>query len=110
MTRLQNERRIAASSSFTNLNVAESVVSRTIESNQSRIAAWLTSGRSNTLKLPFTGSEVIGRSVMQGETAVRDVNNATVILKKLEGGGIIFILHIPKINNYEFCRRLPQFG
>lgn len=97
LQRLANEPHITASSSFTNLGVAESVISTTIEANQARIATWLSGSSNATLTLPYTGAAVIGRSVVRGETVVREVTNANIILKKLPGGGYHVNTAYPKL-------------
>ena len=78
---------INASSSFTDTNIAESVINTTIEGNYLKIKNWLKSDVYDNLLLKYEGGTVIGRGIsrnafLAGE-GVSARTNAIIILKKV---------------------------
>ncbi|WAI84905.1 MULTISPECIES: RNase A-like domain-containing protein [Achromobacter] len=84
LSRLGQEPRISASSSFYTRAVAEDVVSKVLESNHTKISEWV-SGRRNRLILeynPASSTEFVGISVVRGTEKALDVSNARVVLQR----------------------------
>jgi len=89
--RYRTEPRIRSSSSFSDENVAEEVVSGALQQNRQAILDWLGSSKKINLEIGYvgTGSKSIGISVARDGTVVSRTN-ATVVLKKDGNGGFFF--------------------
>ncbi|MEC1776848.1 RNase A-like domain-containing protein, partial [Bacillus mojavensis] len=89
LQRLQKNKRIRASSSFTDRPTAEKVANETLTKYKKEIEEWLNSDIDDTLPLPYRGTEVIGRGVRRGSNEVKDMTNARIVLRKNEDGSFI---------------------
>ncbi|UUI53973.1 ribonuclease YeeF family protein [Bacillus velezensis] len=89
LQRLQINKKIRASSSFTDRPTAERVANETLTKHKKEIEEWLKSDVNDPLPLPYRGTEVIGRGVRQGSNEVKDMTNARIVLKKNEDGSFI---------------------
>ncbi|MEW4059712.1 T7SS effector LXG polymorphic toxin [Bacillus siamensis] len=87
--RLQINKKIRASSSFTDRPTAERVANETLTKHKKEIEEWLKSDVNDPLPLPYRGTEVIGRGVRKGSNEVKDMTNARIVLKKNEDGSFI---------------------
>ncbi|WP_061046859.1 ribonuclease YeeF family protein [Bacillus amyloliquefaciens] len=89
LQRLQINKKIRASSSFTDRPTAERVANETLTKHKKEIEEWLKSDVNDPLPLPYRGTEVIGRGVRKGSNEVKDMTNARIVLKKNEDGSFI---------------------
>ncbi|MHC5546189.1 T7SS effector LXG polymorphic toxin [Bacillus subtilis] len=89
LKRLQINKKIRASSSFTDRPTAERVANETLTKHKKEIEEWLNSDIGDPLPLPYRGTEVIGRGVRKGSNEVKDMTNARIVLKKNEDGSFI---------------------
>ncbi|MED1808696.1 T7SS effector LXG polymorphic toxin [Bacillus subtilis] len=89
LQRLQINKKIRASSSFTDRPTAERVAKETLTKYKKEIEEWLNSDIDDTLPLPYRGTEVIGRGVRRGSNKVKDMTNARIVLRKNEDGSFI---------------------
>ncbi|QGU46984.1 hypothetical protein GG619_06000 [Bacillus velezensis] len=89
LERLQINKKIRASSSFTDRPTAERVANETLIKHKKEIEEWLKSDVNDPLPLPYRGTEVIGRGVRKGSNEVKDMTNARIVLKKNEDGSFI---------------------
>ncbi|MEC1105999.1 T7SS effector LXG polymorphic toxin [Bacillus velezensis] len=89
LERLQINKKIRASSSFTDRPTAERVANETLIKHKKEIEEWLKSDVNDPLPLPYRGTEVIGRGVCKGSNEVKDMTNARIVLKKNEDGSFI---------------------
>ncbi|MCY9196013.1 T7SS effector LXG polymorphic toxin [Bacillus atrophaeus] len=89
LQRLQINKKIRASSSFTDRPTAERVANETLTKHKKEIEEWLNSDIDDRLPLPYRGTEVIGRGVRKGSNEVKDMTNARIVLKKNEDGSFI---------------------
>ncbi|MEC1528501.1 ribonuclease YeeF family protein [Bacillus spizizenii] len=89
LQRLQKNKKIRASSSFTDRPTAEKVANETLTKYKKEIEEWLNSDIDDTLPLPYRGTEVIGRGVRRGSNEVKDMTNARIVLRKNEDGSFI---------------------
>ncbi|MHA7765872.1 T7SS effector LXG polymorphic toxin [Bacillus atrophaeus] len=89
LQRLQINKKIRASSSFTDRPTAERVANETLTKHKKEIEEWLNSDIDDPLPLPYRGTEVIGRGVRKGSNEVKDMTNARIVLKKNEDGSFI---------------------
>ncbi|MCM3353124.1 ribonuclease YeeF family protein [Bacillus halotolerans] len=89
LQRLQKNKKIRASSSFTDRPTAERVANQTLTKYKKEIEEWLNSDIDDTLPLPYRGTEVIGRGVRKGSNEVKDMTNARIVLRKNEDGSFI---------------------
>lgn len=87
--------RIAGSSSFTNELIAESVVGEIIAANRAVIRAATMRG-DRGIVLNYTGTAVVGRGIMRGETALSDRTNASVILRFRPNGSFYVLTAFPR--------------
>ena len=78
---------ISGASTFSDINIAESVISKTIKMNKIRIQKWLKSDEVRNLVLDYEGNSVIGRGITRKEFlagyGVSDRTKALIILKKV---------------------------
>ncbi|XAZ39117.1 T7SS effector LXG polymorphic toxin [Bacillus velezensis] len=84
LERLQINKKIRASSSFTDRPTAERVANETLIKHKKEIEEWLKSDVNDPLPLPYRGTEVIGRGVRKGSNEVKDMTNARIVLKKMK--------------------------
>ncbi|MEC1798368.1 T7SS effector LXG polymorphic toxin [Bacillus mojavensis] len=89
LQRLQINKKIRASSSFTDRPTAERVANETLTKHKKEIKEWLNSDIDDPLPLPYRGTEVIGRGVRKGSKEVKDMTNARIVLKKNKDGSFI---------------------
>ncbi|MED4524324.1 T7SS effector LXG polymorphic toxin [Bacillus velezensis] len=89
LQRLQINKKIRASSSFTDRPTAERVANETLTKHKKEIEEWLKSDVNDPLPLPYRGTEVIGRGVRKGSNEVKDMTNARIVLKKNKDGSFI---------------------
>ncbi|WP_441394630.1 ribonuclease YeeF family protein [Bacillus velezensis] len=89
LQRLQINKKIRASSSFTDRPTAERVANETLTKHKKEIEEWLKSDINDPLPLPYRGTEVIGRGVRKGSNEVKDMTNARIVLKKNKDGSFI---------------------
>ncbi|MEC1423547.1 ribonuclease YeeF family protein [Bacillus subtilis] len=89
LQRLQKNKKIRASSSFTDRPTAEKVANETLTKYKKEIEVWLNSDIDDTLPLPYRGTEVIGRGVRRGSNEVKDMTNARIVLRKNKDGSFI---------------------
>ncbi|PJZ01100.1 hypothetical protein CPT06_05685 [Bacillus vallismortis] len=89
LQRLQINKKIRASSTFTDRPTAERVANETLTKHKKEIEEWLNSDIGDPLPLPYRGTEVIGRGVRKGSNEVKDMTNARIVLKKNEDGSFI---------------------
>ncbi|MGM0861435.1 MAG: ribonuclease YeeF family protein [Bacillota bacterium] len=89
LQRLQINKKIRASSCFTDRPTAERVANETLTKHKKEIEEWLNSDIDDPLPLPYRGTEVIGRGVRKGSNEVKDMTNARIVLKKNEDGSFI---------------------
>ncbi|KDN09383.1 filamentous hemagglutinin family outer membrane protein [Gilliamella apicola] len=73
---------VKTASSFTDRATAESVTSKAIEANQSKIDAYLTGNQKGYLEIEYKSSSPIGISVSKGQTNVSKVSNARIIIAR----------------------------
>lgn len=80
--RLKAEPDISAASTYTDLPTAERVVAQVIEKKQPEIDKWENrEGSRPNLALRLHIGETIGRSMAQGKTTAKDVEDAVVVLR-----------------------------
>lgn len=96
IARLNSSSRITGASTFANQTTAEPVISATIGANRATLNAWLRSGSTRNLVLPYTGNSVIGRGIMRGQSAVSNLSNASVVLKPNGSGGYNILTAFPR--------------
>jgi hypothetical protein len=81
IARLRAEPDISAASTYPDRATAERIVGRVLERNADRIRSWVSQGeRRQNLVLEITTTEVVGRTVRQGGTTVREARSAVVVL------------------------------
>uniref|UniRef100_UPI000A6D1C61 hemagglutinin repeat-containing protein n=1 Tax=Gilliamella sp. Nev6-6 TaxID=3120252 RepID=UPI000A6D1C61 len=73
---------VKTASSFTDRAIAESVTSKAIEANQSKIDAYLAGNQKGYLEIEYKSSSPIGISVSKGQTNVSKVSNARIIIAR----------------------------
>ena len=80
--RLERERNISATSTWTDRGVAEETVSAALRQEHHRIESWERRGypKSN-LALHFNAGRVIGRSMRHGDATSSPCTNAVIVLK-----------------------------
>ena len=79
--------KLKGASTFTNQATAEAVISSAIRQNRGKLAAWLHSAQAgDRLRLPFVGTDVIGRGIRKGQSVVTDQTMARIILQALGDG------------------------
>jgi filamentous hemagglutinin len=87
VARLASNNRISAASTSTDQATAEAVIGGAIRQNRTDLAAWLRSAQpGDQLRLPFTGTDVIGREIRRGQAVVGDRTNARIILQAVGDG------------------------
>lgn len=92
MKRLERDKQISASSSYTDLETAQRVVDETIQQNAGQIKAWLAGTvQGNTLAFRYRGRTKIGRGIDRDEDAIGARYNAQVVLERA-GDGTFFVL------------------
>ncbi len=82
--RLRRERQISAASTYSDLETASTVVSRTLDQSKSRLEAWVRRrGRRPNLVLTHavSGGAPIGRSLRRGARAAEPCYRALVVLR-----------------------------
>lgn len=93
--RLRRERRIAAASTYADLETAERVVGETLRQAARRIDRWRArSGGRPNLAIDYDGepARVIGRSLRRGDPRARDCHDAVVVLRWDETAGDFYVL------------------
>lgn len=88
--RLQRETDISAASSYTDRESAERAVTTALSKGKRQVTGWESGTSKQNLVLRVTMPDVIGRSLRRGESKVKPVKSAVVVLKKL--GGDWFVL------------------
>ena len=88
--RLQREGDISAASSYTDRASAERAVATALSKAKRQVTGWATGTSKQNLVLRVTMPDVIGRSLRRGESQVKPVKAAVVVLKK--SGGDWFVL------------------
>jgi hypothetical protein len=80
--RLERERNISATSTWTDRGVAEETVSAALRQEHHRIESWERRGYPQpNLALHFNAGRVIGRSMRQGDASSSPCTNAVIVLK-----------------------------
>jgi hypothetical protein len=78
-SRLAAEPKISGSSSFYDRAAAEDAMSRTLDSNQTKVSNWL-SGTAPRLRIDYTLTNPVGISVTRGAAGAVDASSARAIL------------------------------
>jgi hypothetical protein len=82
--RLQREGKIAAASTYTDREAAESTIARALENYADRVQSWSARrGNRPNLALEFHGDAVhpVGRTMHRGDSGSQPCSNAVVVLK-----------------------------
>jgi hypothetical protein len=80
--RLDQERNIAAASTWTNRQIAEETVGQALRAEHDKIARWEERGyRRPNLALHFDAGRVIGRSMRHGDQSSSPATQAVIVLK-----------------------------
>lgn len=93
--RLSRERRIAAASTYTDLETAERTVFLALRASQARVARWAArTGRRPNLALDYEGASgrVVGRSLRRGHPEPEPCEDAVVVLRWDERSDRYFVL------------------
>jgi hypothetical protein len=95
--RLQNERGIAAASTYTDRATAEAAVGTALEREQERVQRWLerTGGHPN-LALDYQSENPVGRTLHRGETTPQPCNQAKVVLRWVPPGAYYVLTSYPE--------------
>ena len=88
-TRLQREGDISAASSYTDRASAERAVAAALSKGKREVTGWETGTSKQNLVLRVTMPDVIGRSLRRGESQVKPVKSAVVVLKKSGGDWLV---------------------
>ena len=88
-TRLQREGDISAASSYTDRASAERAVATALSKAKRQVTGWATGTSKQNLVLRVTMPDVIGRSLRRGESQVKPVKAAVVVLKKSGGDWLV---------------------
>ncbi|YCA45424.1 hypothetical protein M1E11_09650 [Bacillus sp. JZ8] len=96
LQRLKEDKRIRASSSFTDRATAERIVNKTLsdEENIKEIEKWLDEYPNFPLVLDYYGEEKIGRGIKKKKGIIEDYTNAKIVLKK-DGRGSFILTGYP---------------
>src|SRR5215475_4365910 len=80
--RLERERNISGSSTYTDRATAEQAIGNAIAANRDRIQRWLSRpGRHTNLVLDYDSENPIGRTLNRGDSQSRPCSHALVVLK-----------------------------
>jgi hypothetical protein len=95
--RLENERGIAAASTYTDRATAEAAVGNALQQEQDRVQRWLerTGGHPN-LVLDYKGENPLGRTLHRGETTPLPCDQAKVVLRWLPPGEYYVLTSYPE--------------
>jgi len=96
-TRLVNEPRIPAASSFADPATAEVTAAQAIAQNGPRIEAWLATGIPQKLPLTYAapGGQSIGYGIVRGGSELQPMSEATFILARDPSGGWFILTGYP---------------
>jgi hypothetical protein len=96
-TRLVNEPRIPAASSFADPATAEVTAAQAIAQNGPRIEAWLATGIPQKLPLTYAapGGQSIGYGIVRGGSELQPMSEATFILARDASGGWFILTGYP---------------
>jgi len=91
LDRLKHSDRIGGASTFKSLEAAESIISKVVKLESSKVSAWLkNANKGSTLRLNFYDSEFFGRGVLKGATEAKNLFGVRIILRSV-GDGQCFI-------------------
>jgi hypothetical protein len=94
--RLERERDISASSTWTDLSTAEETVGDALRADRDKIARWQEQGeRRRNLALHYDSGRVIGRSISHGSSEVQQCTRAVIVLKA-DGAGFLVLTTYPE--------------
>lgn len=97
INRLNTSPRIAGASAYTDQATAQAVTSQAIRASRPQIKIWLRgAGAGARYRINYTGSTVIGRGIMRGQTAVSNMTNTRVILVANGRGGYYILTSFPQ--------------
>ena len=96
--RLNHERNISGSSTYTDRSTAEHAIGAAIATSQDRIQRWLSrSGGRPNLVLDYDSRQPIGRTINRGDSQSRPCSHALVVLKYSAPGYYV-------LTSYPECR------
>jgi hypothetical protein len=87
--RLDSEKNIRASSSFTDYETAQRVIHDAVKANDEEIKSWLKNSKNNPLELELIGNSPLGITIRRGQPPAA-TSNARVVLKKDGRGGFYY--------------------